>query len=59
MIHNTEMESIPFDISREQYIETPWNIIESYFIGQHLDRFVRHQLESFNNFVGYQITKTI
>jgi len=52
-------ESKPFDISNEQYIETPWSIIESYFKGQHLDRFVRHQLESYNNFVGYQIIKTI
>ena len=40
-------------------METPWNIIESYFRGQHLERFVRHQLESYNNFVGYQIIKTI
>ena len=43
----------------DQYIETPWNIIESYFKGQHLERLVRHQLESYNNFVSYQITKTI
>ena len=48
-----------FDIENEQYIETPWNIIESYFRGQQLERFVRHQLESYNNFVGYQIIKTI
>jgi DNA-directed RNA polymerase beta subunit/intein/homing endonuclease len=48
-----------FDIENEPYIETPWNIIESYFSGQQLERFVRHQLESYNNFVGYQITKTI
>jgi DNA-directed RNA polymerase II subunit RPB2 len=48
-----------FDIEMDQYIETPWNIIESYFKGQHLERLVRHQLESYNNFVGYQITKTI
>jgi DNA-directed RNA polymerase II subunit RPB2 len=48
-----------FDVENEQYIETPWNIIESYFRGQHLERFVRHQLESYNNFVGYQIIKTI
>ena len=61
--HNTATEMTesqqPFDIAREQYIETPWHIIESYFKGQHLDRFVRHQLESYNNFVGYQIIKTI
>ena len=48
-----------FDIENAEYIETPWEIIESYFRGQHLERFVRHQLESYNNFVGYQIIKTI
>jgi DNA-directed RNA polymerase beta subunit len=48
-----------FDLENEQYIETPWNIIESYFRGQHLERLVRHQLESYNNFVSYQISKTI
>jgi DNA-directed RNA polymerase II subunit RPB2 len=36
-----------------------WKIIESYFKGQHLARLVRHQLESFNNFVNNQIKKTI
>ena len=62
---STNMEEINsreeelFDIENEQYIETPFQIIESYFKGQHLDRLVRHQLESYNNFVGYQITKTI
>ena len=48
-----------FDIMNDQYIETPWSIIETYFKGQHLERFVRHQIESYNNFVGYQIFKTI
>jgi len=48
-----------YDIHNSQYIETPWNIIESYFKGQHLERLVRHQLESYNNFISYQITKTI
>ena len=48
-----------FDIHNDQYIETPWSIIESYFKGQHLERLVRHQLESYNNFVNYQIIKTI
>jgi len=48
-----------FDIENEPYIETPWNIIQSYFSGQQLERFVRHQLESYNNFIGYQIIKTI
>jgi len=48
-----------FDIKNHQYIETPWTLIESYFKGEHLERLVRHQLESYDNFVGYQITKTI
>jgi len=56
---NSKTSETPFDIDNDQYIETPWNIIESYFSGQHLDRLVRHQLESYNNFVGYQIIKTI
>jgi DNA-directed RNA polymerase II subunit RPB2 len=48
-----------FDMNDDQYIETPWSIIEAYFKGQHLERLVRHQLESYNNFVGHQIIKTI
>jgi DNA-directed RNA polymerase II subunit RPB2 len=42
-----------------QYIETPWKIIEAYFKDQHLTQLVRHQLESYNNFVNFQIQKTI
>jgi DNA-directed RNA polymerase beta subunit len=48
-----------FNSEQDKYIETPWSIIESYFKGQHLQRLVRHQLESYNNFVGHQINKTI
>ena len=48
-----------FDLKNDQYIEIPWTIIETYFKGQHLDRLIRHQLESYNNFVSYQIQKTI
>ena len=42
-----------------KYIETPWLIVESYFKGQHLKQLVRHQIESYNDFVNYQIQKTI
>jgi DNA-directed RNA polymerase II subunit RPB2 len=52
-------ENESFDIENEPYIETPWNIIEAYFKGQQLERFVRHQLESYNNFISFQIIKTI
>ena len=48
-----------FDIINDPYIETPCDIIESYFKDKHLERLVKHQLESYNNFVGYQIIKTI
>ena len=41
------------------YSEEPFHIIESYFEGQHLDRLVRHQIESYNHFVNYQILRTI
>ena len=51
-IQKTKMNSEKYDINANPYIEDPWTIIESYFRGQHLDRLVRHQLESYNNFVG-------
>ena len=41
------------------YTEEPFDIIESYFKGQHLERLVRHQIESYNHFVNYQIQRTI
>ena len=48
-----------FDIHNDPFIETPWKIIESYFKNQHLECLVRHQIESYNNFINYQILKTI
>jgi DNA-directed RNA polymerase beta subunit len=50
---------VPFNLSQDRYIEAPWTIIGSYFQDQHLDRLVRHQLESYNNFVGLQLPQTI
>ena len=41
-------------------VENPWEIIKSYFNDKgHLDRLVRHQLESYNHFVKKDIEKTI
>ena len=54
----TEKKEI-FDILKDTYIEAPWTIIGSYFQDKHLDRLVRHQLESYNNFVGLQLPQTI
>jgi DNA-directed RNA polymerase II subunit RPB2 len=42
-----------------EYIEEPYTIIESYFRGQHLERLARHQIESYNNFINFQIQRTI
>ena len=47
------------EINYEKYIEEPWSIIESYFSGKHLQQLVRHQIESYNNFITYQISRTI
>ena len=39
--------------------EDTWAIISSYFKKQYLEKLVRHQLESYNDFVEHQIWKTI
>jgi len=41
------------------YIHEPFDIIGSYFDGKQLERLTRHQLESYNNFVSYQMQRTI
>jgi DNA-directed RNA polymerase II subunit RPB2 len=42
-----------------EYIEAPWILLGSYFKGQHLQQLVRHQIESYNDFVNNQIQRTI
>ena len=42
-----------------EYVEEPYQLIETYFQGQHLERLVRHQIESYNHFIGYQAQRTI
>jgi len=39
--------------------EIPWIIIESYFKDKHLKQLVKHQIESYNQFVNVQIQNTI
>jgi DNA-directed RNA polymerase II subunit RPB2 len=41
------------------YVEEPHVLIDSYFRGQHLERLVRHQIESYNHFINSQISRTI
>ena len=48
-----------YDDTRADYSEAPWKIISSYFEDQHLKRLVRHQIESYNDFVNVQIERTI
>lgn len=50
-------DSVSIDYSK--YKDEPWKIIESYFAGSHLQQPVRHQIESYNDFVQVQIPKTI
>ena len=45
--------------SNQNIKEGIWEIIESYFEGRHLERLVSHQIESYNNFVSFQILRTI
>jgi DNA-directed RNA polymerase II subunit RPB2 len=47
------------DDNNIQYEEAPWKIIGSYFDGQHLKRLVRHQIESYNDFINNQLERTI
>lgn len=46
-------------MSKDNYVEAPWSILKSYFEGHHLERLVRHQIESYNLFVNHQIEQTI
>ena len=39
--------------------EVPWDIISSYFNGQHLKQLIRHQIESYNDLINIQLHKTI
>ena len=39
--------------------EEPWVLIESYFRNQHLKQLIRHQIESYNDFISRQIPHTI
>jgi DNA-directed RNA polymerase II subunit RPB2 len=48
-----------YDETEPDYPEAPWKIISSYFQDHHLKRLVRHQIESYNDFVNVQIERTI
>jgi len=58
MVHYKKMTEQSW-LSEENNTDFPWKIIKSYFKGSHLEKLVRHQLESYNMFVNYQIQRTI
>ena len=41
------------------YIQEPFDVLGSYFDGKPLERLTRHQLESYNQFVTFQMQRTI
>ncbi len=55
---DNNLSSSPIDHLGD-YTEKPYTIIESYFKDRHLDRLVKHQIESYNHFINYQAEKTI
>ena len=62
MNENKEIdESFPKEILGHlgDYRQEPFDILESYFGTKPLERLVRHQIESYNNFVNYQMQRTV
>ena len=52
----TKENTQDLNITNKEY---SWTIIESYFANKHLNRLVRHQLESYNHWINVQLHKTI
>ena len=53
----TAAAGAPIDL--DKYIEEPHIIIDSCFRGRHLKRLVEHQIESYNDFIQFQVPRTI
>ena len=54
---NRKMAKKGITINNDTQVD--WKVIESYFQNKHLERMVRHQIESYDHFVNNQIKKTI
>jgi DNA-directed RNA polymerase II subunit RPB2 len=54
---SADKKGSPIDVNN--YIEEPHIIIDSCFRGRHLRRLVEHQVESYNDFIQYQVPRTI
>ena len=46
------MSNSTMDNLLDNYVEEPWDIIQSYVKKNHLKQLVRHQIESYNDFVN-------
>ena len=55
-MNGLEKKRKSIDTSNKDYA---WTLIESYFANKHLNRLVRHQLESYNHWITIQLPKTI
>tara|TARA_Y100000768_G_scaffold388600_2_gene385504 strand:- start:5069 stop:8665 length:3597 start_codon:yes stop_codon:yes gene_type:complete len=55
----SELKDSLNNLNDGEYNESIWSLISSYFEGKHLKQLVRHQVESYNNFVQCEIEKTI
>ena len=58
-IMNSDLKQTTSLTDENKEFEGPWPVIESYFRGKHLQQLVKHQVESYNDFVNYQVQKTI
>ena len=59
-VKEMDIDKIEVDeIDVKKYIEEPHTIIDSCFRGRHLRRLVEHQIESYNDFIQYQVPRTI
>jgi len=47
------------DLDSKLTEEDPWTVLNSYFKKDHLKQLVKHQLESYNEFINHQLHKTI
>lgn len=55
----TKVAPPPAAIEDAYDVEMAYQLLDAYFRGQHLDRLVRHQIESYNYFITHQIHRTI
>ena len=46
-------------LDQEYNAKDCWSVIESYFENKHLHQLVKHQIESYNDFIKNQMKKTV